>query len=70
MSCINSVNPEFHAPTSLPSEPKSTGLSVPSSTVWYSTYPEVVLNAKLEAVRSAGVPVPPLIPVIEPVPSS
>ena len=36
----------------------------------YSTYPEVALNTKLDDVRSAGVPAPPLIPVIEPAPSS
>ena len=37
----------------------------------YSTYPEVALNVRLDADRSASVPPPFLIPVIEPpVPSS
>ena len=70
MSGGKSVKPEFQAPTSFPSEPKSIGLSIPSTTVLYSTYPEVALNAKLDDVRFAAVPPPPFIPVIEPVPSS
>ena len=66
----NNVNPEFHAPTSLPSDPKSIGLFSPSYTEIYSTYPEVSLNVKFEDSRFAAVPLPPLIAVMEPLPSS
>jgi len=66
----NNVSPESHAPTSLLSDPKSIGLSSPTFTASYSTFPVVGLNVKLDAIRFAGVPKSPLIPVIEPVPSS
>ena len=66
----NNVSPEFHAPTSLPSDPKSIGLFSPSYTALYSTYPDVSLNVKFEDSRFAAVPPPFLIAVIEPVPSS
>ena len=49
------MSPESQAPASLPSEPKSIGLSVPTLTELYSTYPDVSLNDKLEAERSASV---------------
>ena len=66
----NNVSPEFHAPTSLPSDPKSIGLFSPTFTASYSTYPEASLKVKLDDIRFTGVPPPPLIPVIEPAPSS
>ena len=64
------MKPESHEPASFPSDPKPIGESSPEVGSVYSTNPVLVLNAKLDDVRFAGVPAPPLIPVIEPVPSS
>ncbi|CAI8335126.1 MAG: Uncharacterised protein [Polaribacter sejongensis] len=64
------AKPESQAPTSLSSDPKSIGLLSAEDTATYSTFPLAELNVKLEDVRFAGVPAPPLILVIEPVPSS
>ena len=48
------LSPEFQEPTSSPSEPKSIGLSVPSATASYITFPVVESKLRLEAVKSAA----------------
>jgi hypothetical protein len=48
------LSPEFQEPASSPSEPKSIGLSVPTATASYITFPVVESKLRLEAVKSAA----------------
>ena len=46
-------SPEFQEPASLPSEPKSIGLSVPTATASYITFPIDESKLRLDAAKSA-----------------